>query len=67
MIDPCQNASGGNHEDDPVKTLQVVTVLAHTARQYGRYGYRKVATLLRQAGWSGQRWARRTDLAAAMG
>ncbi len=22
------------------------------ARQYGRYGYRKVAALLRQAGWS---------------
>ncbi len=22
------------------------------ARQYGRYGYRKIAALLRQAGWS---------------
>ena len=32
------------------------------ARQYGRYGYRKIAALLRQAGWLGQRRADRTDL-----
>jgi hypothetical protein len=26
-------------------------VALYVARQYGRYGYRKIAALLRQAGW----------------
>ena len=35
-------------EDAERLTADVVEL----ARQYGRYGYRKIAALLRQAGWS---------------
>jgi hypothetical protein len=34
---------------------------ADITRQYGRYGYRKVAALLRQAGWRVERIWQRED------
>ncbi len=36
------------HEDAERLTADVIEL----ARQYGRYGYRRIAALLRQAGWS---------------
>ncbi len=36
---------GRAHED------QLVADMIELARQYGRYGYRRVAALLRDAGW----------------
>jgi putative transposase len=35
-------------EDSERLTADIIEL----ARQYGRYGYRKIAALLRQAGWS---------------
>src|SRR5262249_15230630 len=36
------------HDDERRLTVDIIEL----ARQYGRYGYRKVAALLRQAGWT---------------
>ena len=47
-------------EDEERLTADTIAL----ARQYGRYGYRKIAGLLEQAGWLGQRQAGRADLAA---
>ena len=48
--------------DDEERLTADIVVLA---RQYGRYGYRKIAALLRRAGWlAGQRQAGRAHLAA---
>ena len=39
------------HEFGGLKIEQVKRDIIELARQHGRYGYRKVAELLRQAGW----------------
>ncbi len=41
----------------------LIADIIELARQYGRYGYRKVAALLRDAGWLVKRQAARADLA----
>src|SRR5215472_2058517 len=38
---------GGGRDDEERLTADIVEL----ARQYGRYGYRKIAALLRRAGW----------------
>jgi hypothetical protein len=47
-------------EDEERLTADTIAL----ARQYGRYGYRKIAGLLEQAGWLVKRQAGRADLAA---
>ena len=47
-------------EDEERLTADIIEL----ARQYGRYGYRKIAGLLRAGGLAGQRQAGRADLAA---
>src|SRR4051812_41334230 len=37
------------HDDEEALTADLIEL----ARQYGRYGYRKIAALLRDAGWRG--------------
>jgi putative transposase len=46
-------------EDEERLTADIVEL----AQQYGRYGYRKIAELLRRAGWLVKRQAGRADLA----
>ncbi len=38
-------------EDEERLTADIIEII-ELARQYGRYGYRKIAGLLRQAGWT---------------
>jgi len=42
-----RNARPRGRDDEQRLTADIIEL----ARQYGRYGYRKVAELLRQAGW----------------
>ena len=42
-----RHAPWGRDDED-----QLVTDMIELARQYGRYGYRRIAALLRDAGWS---------------
>jgi len=58
-FDAAQGTRGGR-EDEERLTADTIAL----ARQYGRYGYRKIAGLLEQAGLAGQRQAGRADLAA---
>jgi hypothetical protein len=47
-------------DDEDALTDDIVAL----ARQYGRYGYRRITALLRDAGWHGEPQAGRTYLAA---
>ena len=42
---------------------RLVADMIELTRQYGRYGYRLIAALLRDAGWHVKRQARRTFVA----
>ena len=42
-----QRKAPRGHEDEERLTADLIEL----ARQYGRYGYRKIAELLRRAGW----------------
>jgi putative transposase len=43
-----RNAKSRGRDDEERLTADIIEL----ARQYGRYGYRKIAGLLRQAGWA---------------
>jgi transposase InsO family protein len=43
-----QRKNPRGREDEQRLTADIIEL----ARQYGRYGYRKIAALLRQAGWA---------------
>src|SRR4051812_50151249 len=44
-----QRKTPRGHDDEEALTADLIEL----ARQYGRYGYRKIAALLRDAGWRG--------------
>jgi hypothetical protein len=44
---PAQRQAPRGREDEEQLTTDIITL----ARQYGRYGHRKVTALLREAGW----------------
>ena len=44
-LDPAPHPRGRDDED------RLVADMIELARQYGRYGYRRIAALLRDAGW----------------
>jgi hypothetical protein len=55
IVTPCETSTSGLYLFLGISVLLDAkrhTDIIELARQYGRYGYRKIAALLRQAGWS---------------
>src|SRR3712207_2698970 len=50
-LDAAPGAAGPRGRFDALRRTRLTADIIELARRYGRYGYRKVAALLRDAGW----------------